>query len=138
MKIKVKKTVLTNSGKVASLLRGALDMESKIDRDKEHFWAIGLNTQNHVKYLELVVLGILDQSPIHAREIYRLAIHEGVSSVITGHNHPSGNTAPSSTDNESIRMLTEAGKVLGIKMLDHVIIGNGAGQHYSYADEGKI
>ena len=107
---------------VARVLRAILKIEDKIDQDKEHFWCIGLNTRNVIEYLELVSLGTLNASLVHPREIFRRAISYGVNSIILGHNHPSDDVEPSEEDIRITNRLVEAGKIIGIEVLDHVIV----------------
>ena len=122
--------------KVADLLNTALEMESPIDQDKEHFWVIGVDCKLRVKYIDLVSLGILDQCIIHPREVFKLAILKGVASVIVGHNHPSGTHNPSIEDIGITKRLIEAGEILGIDVLDHVIISKEG--FYSMKEKGDI
>lgn len=117
---------IRNDASVADLLQSILNTESPVDRDKEHFWTIGLNTRNVVKYIDLTSLGTLNASLVHPREVFRLAIMKGVAHIVIGHNHPSGNTEPSEEDIKLTRRLVEAGKILGIEVLDHVIIADNA------------
>jgi DNA repair protein RadC len=81
--------------KVAAALRLWLRKRCKTDRDKEHFWSIGLDTKMGVKYVEVVTMGTLDAGLVHPREVFRLAIMHGVASLIVAHNHPSGDIQPS-------------------------------------------
>lgn len=119
--------------KVAHVLQAWLHRRCKTDRDKEHFWTIGLDTKMVVKYVEVVTIGTLDASLVHPREVFRFAIMQGVSSLIIGHNHPSGNIQPSIQDRAVTRSLANAGKVLGIPLHDHLIIGL-SGQRFSFAE----
>ena len=119
--------------KVASVLRFWLQRRCKTDRDKEHFWSIGLDTKMVVKYVEVVTIGTLDASLVHPREVFRFAIMQGVSSLIIGHNHPSGDIQPSAEDRAVTRALSSAGKVLGIPLHDHLIIGT-TGKRFSFAE----
>ena len=122
MEIRTKKQKITNPKEIALILRDILVSEDQIDQDKEHFWVIGLNSRNIIQYVELVSLGTLDASLVHPREVFRLAISKGVSHIIVGHNHPSGDTKPSEDDLEITRRLVESGKILGIEVVDHIII----------------
>lgn len=134
MKVRTKHTEpLDSSTRVASMLRDWLKRRHKVDRDKEHFWAIGLDTKMMVKYVEVVTIGTLDASLVHPREVFRMAVMHGVSSIIVGHNHPSGDITPSPQDGQVTRTLAKAGKVLGIRLTNHVIIGLN-GQQYSFAE----
>lgn len=121
---------------VARLFREVLANENEIDRDKEHTWVMGLNTKNNVKYIELVTLGILDASLLHPREIFRMAIMKGVKSIIVVHNHPSGSPQPSGEDLRMTKQLSEAGKLMGIPLLDHVIITLDG--HFSFQEAGLL
>jgi DNA repair protein RadC len=126
MLIQIKENAIgiRNDAAVAELLQSVLNTESPVDRDKEHFWTIGLNTRNVVKYIDLTSLGTLNASLVHPREVFRLAIMKGVAHIVIGHNHPSGDTEPSEEDIKLTRRLVEAGKILGIEVLDHVIIAD--------------
>jgi len=119
--------------KVASALRFWLQRRCKTDRDKEHFWSIGLDTKMVVKYVEVVTIGTLDASLVHPREVYRFAIMQGVSSLIIAHNHPSGNIQPSVQDRAVTQALANAGKILGVHLHDHLIIGLN-GKRFSFAE----
>jgi DNA repair protein RadC len=92
------------------------------DRPQEEFHALLLNTRHRVVRSVLVTRGILDASLIHPREVFRLAVGEGAAGVILVHNHPSGDPTPSDADRAVTRQLAEAGRVLGIPVLDHVIV----------------
>lgn len=111
-----------NPGQVAEIFRAILSIESEIDQDKEHFWVIGVTNQNRIKFIELVTLGILDECQVHPREVFRLAIMQGVKAIIVAHNHPSSNLTPSKQDCQITRRLTDAGSLLLIPVLDHVIV----------------
>jgi len=140
MQIKIKNQShyqLSNSQKAARMFKDILLKEEKVDQDKEHFWVVGLTTQNKIKYIELVTLGILDESLIHPREVFRLAIMKGVTSVIVCHNHPSGNCEPSKEDIIFTKKLKKANNIIGINLLDHIIINTNTG-YYSFADRGGI
>ena len=130
------KKQIYGGGDVAAIFRDILKLENEVDRDKEHFWIIGLNAKNNILYLELVSLGTLTNSLIHPRETFRMAIMKGAASIIAAHNHPSGIPEASREDKLITKRLREAGTILGINLLDHVIIGNGNDKHFSFADSG--
>jgi len=132
------RTQVTRPEDVAEIIRALLKAESKTDREKEHWWVIGLNTRNTIKYVDLVALGILDSCICHPRETFRLAILKGVSSIILAHNHPSGDPEPSPDDRELTNRITNAGEIIGIKVLDHVIVGNGSQMSVSLKDRGTV
>ena len=125
-----------NSTKVKEILQTILNLENDIDQDKEHFWAIGLNSNNTIIFIELVTLGVLNTSLVHPKEVFRFAILKGVAAIIIAHNHPSGNPLPSHQDTEITEKLVASGKILDIPVLDHVIIT--ADGHFSFRDEDLI
>lgn len=92
---------------------------------QENFVCLYLNTKNHVIGKQTVFVGSLDASIVHPREVYREAIRRSSASLICIHNHPSGDPTPSREDITVTRTLREAGELVGIALLDHVIIGDG-------------
>lgn len=92
---------------------------------EENLMAIFLNLKNKVIHQELVSKGTLNSSVVHPREVFVSAIKVRAASVIVGHNHPSGNPEPSSEDISITKRLSDCGKIIGIELLDHIIIGNG-------------
>jgi DNA repair protein RadC len=95
------------------------------DAPQEEFHALLLNSRHRVLREVLVTRGILDSALIHPREVFRPAVSEGAAGVILVHNHPSGDPTPSAEDRAVTRQLAEAGRVVGIPVLDHVILGRG-------------
>jgi len=95
--------------------------------DQEKFVVACLDTKHRVQCVVVVTVGTLDASLVHPREVFKPAFIEGSSAVILSHNHPSGNTTPSREDHEVTKRLTEAGVLLGIAVLDHIIYGDGTG-----------
>lgn len=93
---------------------------------KEYFKTILLNTKNEAISLELISVGSLNSSLVHPREVFVNAIKKSTSSIILVHNHPSGNPYPSKEDISITKRLIEAGRIIGIDVLDHVIIGDGS------------
>ncbi len=91
--------------------------------DREHFRVVHLSTKNHVLGYDQVSVGSLNSSIVHPREVFKKAIEKSAASVILVHNHPSGDPEPSKEDIRVTRRLVDAGKLLGIEVLDHVIIG---------------
>lgn len=137
MEIKIKeKTRVDNHWDVAKLFQDILSIENEVDKKKEHLWSLGLNTKNSVEYLELVSLGILNFSPVHPREVFRMAILKAINSIILVHNHPSGDPSPSKEDIEEAKRLVEVGDIIGIKVNDFIIIGDE--RIYSFAFHGLI
>ena len=80
----------------------------------------------------VATLGLLDTSPVHPREVFREAVRDGAASVLLAHNHPSGDPTPSKDDIDITRRLVEAGKLLGIRVVDHLICGRPTESHAGY------
>ena len=97
-----------------------------------------LNTRNRVTLVELVSLGTLTASLVHPRETFRRAVIAGSASIIVAHNHPSGDVDPSDEDTKTTNLLHEAGNILGIKLLDHIIFANDKFHSFRDNREGKI
>ncbi len=116
----------SDAAALASELIGSLD--------REHFISILLNTRNRIISVDTVGSGSLNGCLVHPREVFRLAIVKSAATIITAHNHPSGDPSPSSEDRALVRRLVEAGKVLGIDHLDHVIVTPGAGDWWSFRE----
>ena len=102
--------------------------------DREVFVCFHLDTKNHVIGREVVSIGTLNHSLVHAREVYKSAILANSAHIVLCHNHPSGKVDPSREDDHLTARLAEAGKLLGIAVLDHVIVGPW-GRFYSYDSE---
>ncbi len=102
----------------------------------EQFWAILLDGKHRVLREVLVSQGTLTSSPVHPREVFAPAIRWSAAAVVLLHNHPSGDPAPSADDLEITRRLAEVGSVVGIRVVDHVVIGDGA--YVSFADRGLL
>ena len=96
--------------------------------DQERFVVACLDTKHRVQCVVVITIGTLDASLVHPREVFKPAFIEGSSAIVLSHNHPSGNTDPSREDRQVTERLTEAGKLLGITVLDHIIHGDGTGQ----------
>jgi len=105
--------------------------------DREHFWALALNTKNQLLRMVEISVGSLNASIVHPRELFKEAVRESAASIVVVHNHPSGDPTPSGADIQLTRRLVKAGDVLGIEVLDHVIIGDG-GDHASLRDLGLM
>lgn len=100
-------------------------MEGMKHYTKEYFKVLMLNTKIEIIAEETVAIGNLDSTVIHPREIFNKAVKNSSASIILVHNHPSGNPVPSTEDINITNRLIEAGNILGIKVLDHLVIGNG-------------
>ncbi len=91
---------------------------------QEHFVCLFLNTKNEVIHKQTIFIGSLNASIVHPRELFKEAFRRSAASMICLHNHPSGNPEPSREDIEVTRRLVECGRILGVDVLDHIIIGD--------------
>jgi DNA repair protein RadC len=137
MIVSEKKKSVCTPVQTADIMRSILAAEDESDQKKEHMWTISVNTKNVIQYISLESLGSLTASICHPREIFKLAIIRSTAAIILCHNHPSGDPKPSHEDILLTRRLVQAGEVLGIQILDHVIIGT-TGQQFSFRENGLI
>lgn len=110
--------------------------ENKIDREKEHFWIIGMNIAGIILYIELVKMGSVSSTLIEPMNVFRVAILKGATRVIAVHNHPSGNLKPSKEDENITDRLLQVGKIIEIQLLDHMIISTTG--YISFNDQGLM
>lgn len=103
--------------------------------DREHFIAVCLNSKNRILCINTVSIGSLNASVVHPREVFKAAILSNAAAIIVAHNHPSGDPTPSKEDRSITGTLASAGKILGIPVLDHIIIGD---NYYSFKEHGSI
>lgn len=101
---------------------------------QETFYCLYLNTKNHIIFEKAVFVGSLNTSIVHPREVFKEAVKWSAASIIVSHNHPSGDPTPSREDIEVTKRLKQAGDILGIECLDHLIIGDG--QYISLKEKG--
>jgi len=106
------------------------------DKKQEHFVCISLNGAHEMIKKRIVTIGLVDRSQVHPREVYADVISDRAAAVIFAHNHPSGDLKPSNSDLKIHEQLTEAGKILGIRILDHLIITRKG--YYSFQEAGLI
>jgi len=118
---------------VASLAREVLEMHEMAE---EHFLILCLNTKNKIAGVHTVSIGSLNASIVHPREVFKAAILNNANGIICLHNHPSGDPEPSREDIEITHRLVNAGSILGINVLDHIIIGDG--RYISLKEQGMM
>ncbi|GJL61675.1 MAG: hypothetical protein NPIRA04_03290 [Nitrospirales bacterium] len=104
--------------------------------DREHFVIVGLDAKHRIIGGSLIAIGSLTAAIVHPREIFKTAIAMNAAALILLHNHPSGDPTPSPEDHELTKRLAECGELLGIRILDHLIVGDN--RYYSFADEGVL
>jgi DNA repair protein RadC len=106
------------------------------DKAKEHFKLILLNPRNKIIGISTISIGTLNASLVHPREVFKDAIVHSAASVVLAHNHPSGDPEPSEDDLKITKKLVDSGKILGIEVLDHIVIGKE--RFKSFKEEGLI
>ena len=121
--VQVSKPTIREPDAVYRVVRPIIDAATGGDR-QESFMILLLNTKNRLIVPPVeATRGLLDTSPVHPREVFREAVRQSAASAILAHNHPSGDPTPSKEDIDITRRLVEAGKILGIRVIDHVICG---------------
>ena len=103
---------------------------------REHFFSLHLNSKNRLIREVLVSVGSLNTSVVHPREVFGPAVRDSAAALVFFHNHPSGDPAPSKEDNECTNRLVHAGRILGIRVLDHIVFGHE--EYYSFSDAGRL
>ena len=111
---------IRDSRQVAEIL-----MDEMMYEKREFFMTLNLNSKLQVESKSVISIGNLDSAPVHPREVFSPAVKRGAAAVVVAHNHPSGDPSPSPDDIDVTKRLIKASEILGIKLLDHVIIGNG-------------
>ncbi|MDP3044353.1 MAG: DNA repair protein RadC [Eubacteriales bacterium] len=114
----------------------AVVMENFRHLDREHFGVLVLNTKHQVLAHERVSVGTLNSSSVHPREVFKNAVRRNAAALVLVHNHPSGDPTPSRQDIELTRRLVEAGQIMGIEILDHIIVGDN--KYTSFKAEGLL
>jgi len=130
------KIKLLNSDDVFAVMQKILHRENKIDKEKEHLWIIGLNTGNRILFIELVSMGSVKSTTVEPMNVFRVSVLKGATQVILCHNHPSGELKPSEGDKNVTDRLIQAGRILGIEVIDHLIIS--LNSYVSFGDLGLL
>lgn len=130
-------SVIMDKGKITTSLDAYTIFRSAMsDRHYEEFWIILLNKGNKIIQKRCISEGGISGTIVDPKKIFKIALDHHASSIILGHNHPSGATKPSDADNKITRKLFSAGQFLDVAVIDHLIIGDDG--YYSYADEGTL
>ncbi len=125
------KSVITSSNDGYQILRKYLS-----DLRTEEFWAIFLNQSNKVLHFSQLTQGGINQSIVDVRILFKTALDHYATAIIIAHNHPSGNLKPSKEDIDITQRIKEAGKMLNIQLLDHLIVTQNS--YFSFSDEGLL
>ena len=123
----------TNLPVINSAKDAVAQLSDMRDLKKEHFVVLYLNAKNQLVHKETISMGTLNANLVHPREVFEPAIKHSAAQVVAAHNHPSGDPKPSEDDMELTKRLTEAGKMMGIEVMDHVIVSKNS--HYSFKEE---
>ena len=116
------KIKVANSDQIYAIMREVLHREEFLGRKQEHFWVVGLATNNQIEYIELISLGRLNAVHVEPLDVFHFAAEKKLNRIILVHNHPSGSLEPSSEDKELTEVLCGGACLLKIEVLDHLII----------------
>jgi DNA repair protein RadC len=132
----IKETKIQFMDDVFSIMRDIYKRESRIGREQEHFWTIGLNGDSKVLFIELVSLGSIDESLVKPMQVFRIAVQKGAAYVLLIHNHPSQNVQPTPSDIDITDRMVQVGSILGIEVTDHLILTED--DYYSFLYKGLM
>ena len=113
---------ILNADDIFQIMVNVLLREEKIDRDKEHFWVVGLATSNKLLFIELISLGTVNKTLVEPMEVFSVALQKRAVNIILIHNHPSGELKPSEADKDITDRLIQVGKIVNTPVFDHLII----------------
>jgi len=133
---KDQKIQVTTAEDIYLILRQILLRENKMGQNREHFWVVGLSTDQRILFIELASLGSVKEAIVNPSEIFQFAIQKLAVKIILVHNHPSGNLNPSAADEDITDRLIQAGKLVEKEVLDHLIISPEG--YFSFEKEGVM
>lgn len=113
---------ILNADDLFKIMSHILQRENKIDRDKEHFWVVGLANNLKILFIELVSLGTVNSTIVEPMEVFSVALQKRAVSIILVHNHPSGELKPSEGDLDVTDRLIQVGKIVNTPVFDHLIV----------------
>lgn len=131
-----KRRFKTSSDKIENPQHAIEILKNYADRNREHFICLSLNGAHQLIAHRVVSIGLVNRTVVHPREVYSDPLKDRAVAVIVAHNHPSGNVEPSCEDDEVTRRLFDAGSMLGISMLDHIIFSRK--NYYSFAEHNNV
>lgn len=127
------KMLIISPENIASFAWDAMKLH---EEPEENFIIVCLNTKNKIVGVHIISIGNLNSSIVHPREIFKAAMLNNAAGIICLHNHPSGDPEPSRDDKETTERIVEAGKVIGINVLDHIVIGEN--RYISFKERGLM
>jgi DNA repair protein RadC len=119
-----------------NVMQKILLRENKIDRDKEHFWVIGMNIASKILFIELVSLGSVKAATVEPMNVFRMGVMKGAVKLIIVHNHPGDELKPTPNDKDLTDRLIQVGRILDVQVIDHLIITEKS--FLSFADSGLL
>jgi DNA repair protein RadC len=132
----IEKIKILNSEDIYLVMQRVLMRENKIERNKEHFWIIGLANNNRILYIELISLGPVTSTPVQPMEVFSIALQKRTVKIVLVHNHPAGSLKPSDEDKDITDRLIQVGLFLNIPVIDHLIITEKT--YYSFNDSNLL
>lgn len=130
------KIKILNSDDLYHVMQRILLRENKIDQNREHFWIVGLESNNRILFIELISLGTVNRTIVEPMEVFSLALQKRAVNIILCHNHPSGSLQPSVKDKDVTDRLIQAGRIVNMPVLDHLIISERS--YLSFEDNGVM
>lgn len=130
------KIKVLNSDDLYGIMQKILLRENKIDRNREHFWVVGLESNNRILFIELISLGTVNETLAEPMEVFSLALQKRAVNIILVHNHPSGELKPSQKDKDITDRLIQVGIIVRTEVFDHLIISERS--YLSFADIGLL
>jgi len=130
------KIKVLNGDDLYGIMQKILLREERIDRDREHFWIVGLANNNRILFIELISLGSVNATIAEPMEVFSLALQKRAVNIILVHNHPSGELKPSESDMDNTDRLIQVGKIVNLPVYDHLIISEKS--YMSFRDVGHL
>ncbi|MCG8573388.1 MAG: JAB domain-containing protein [Flavobacteriales bacterium] len=127
---------ILNTWDIYTIMQKVLLRENKIGRNKEHFWIIGLESNNRILFVELISLGTVNATLVEPMEVFSFALQKRAVKIILVHNHPSGELTPSRNDIEVTDKMLSIGSFVNVPVIDHVIITET--EYFSFASDGLL
>jgi DNA repair protein RadC len=136
IKIPIEKIKIEHAADIYHIMQLVLKREEKVNKGREHFWVLALNTENRIINLELISIGNAKSTIVEPMEVLSIPLQKKAAGLVLVHNHPSGNIQPSEDDKDITNRLIQACKIMRTPVLDHVIIT--AYSYYSFKDSGLL
>ena len=138
MKVKIPKNQdsVMSPESVNNIFTEILRAESELDQGREHFWVVGLSTQNRIKVIELIGIGTVDNCAVYTKEIFRTLLHYNCTNFIVVHNHFE-TVKPSTQDNTIMNHIKSGTEFIGVNLLDSIIVCKDKG-YFIYKENGML